>query len=88
MSKKSSPMKQSTNMEQKLSVAEVDYRVGNFHEARKLAHTVKDSKDAVADNIKKAESILKKTSVDAAVWAVGLASLAFITVVALVSSYK
>lgn len=85
MSKKHSPAK--TELDNELSIAEVDYRVGNFHDARRLAHAVAHSTERTATNVKEANSILKKTAIDPWVLAVGLVSVIFSAVVAFISAY-
>jgi len=86
MSKKPSPAK--TEEEQKLSIAQTDYRLGNFYEARKLAHSILGVKTNSALINNKALGILKMTSVDPLVLAVFFFSLIFSTVVAFLSAYK
>lgn len=85
MSKKHSPPR--TELDEELSIAEVDYRVGNFHDARRLAHAVANSTQRSATNVREANSILKRTSIDPWVLAVGLLSVLFSAAIAIISAY-
>lgn len=86
MNKKQQP-KLSTEADHILSVAEADYRFGNFYEARKLARLLKSSQESSPAQIKRAIDILHMTSLDPLVLGVGCLSLIFTAVVAFWAAY-
>lgn len=68
--------------------AEVDYSIGNFYGARKIAKSVKTKTDVSPKEFSRAQEILRMTSIDPLVICAGLLAFILLITGAFLSAYK